>query len=180
MSKAKKLPLLDARVRIDKLPASGRRLKVFATLEQLAEITKIAGVAEVSRLNAALHLTPLKGGVQVTGQLEAGVVQPCVVTLEPVPQKVSEPLSRIFSSAPDIHAEAGAGSEKFIDLESDDLPDFFDGIELDLSAYILEILGLAIDLYPRAPGAEMSAEQKGDDPAELSPFSALKSLKSGK
>ncbi len=169
--------LLEARVRVDKLPSGGRILKINATPEQLMEVKKIAGVSNIHRLSAVLQVNPVKGGVQVTGRLEADIVQPCVVTLDPVPQKVSEPLSRVFSSAPDIHAEAGAGSENFIDLESDDLPDHFDGIELDLSDYILEVLGLAIELYPRASGAELSTEQKGDNLGNLSPFSVLKSLK---
>ncbi len=179
MNKDTGISPLDARVRIDKLPATGRNLKVNATPQQLVEIAKIAGVSKLHRLSATLQVTPVKGGVQVIGRLEAEIVQPCVVTLDPVLQKIDEPLARIFSSAPDIHADAGAGSEKFIDLESDDLPDFFDGSELDLSAYVLEVLGLATDLYPRASGAEISAEQKGDDPADLSPFSALKALKRG-
>ena len=41
----------------------------------------------------------------------------------------------------------------------------------------MEVFALAIDLYPRAPGAALPEEGAGDDPAELSPFAALKALK---
>ena len=180
MTGATALSPLDARIRIDKLPAAGCQFRMVATPQQLTEIAKIAKVTKVLGLSAFMQVSQENGGVRVTGRLEADVVQPCVVTLDPVLQKISEPLNRFFSSAPDIHADAGAGSENFIDLENDDLPDFFDGSELDLSAYIVETLGLSIELYPRAPGAEMSAEQRGDDPDSLSAFSALKALRSEK
>jgi uncharacterized metal-binding protein YceD (DUF177 family) len=49
--------------------------------------------------------------------------------------------------------------------------------EFDLADLVIEVFALAIDLYPRKPGVELTEELKGDDPAELSPFAALKSLK---
>jgi uncharacterized metal-binding protein YceD (DUF177 family) len=64
-----------------------------------------------------------------------------------------------------------------VNLEDDDLPDYFEGNEIDLADLVLEVFALAIDLYPRKPGAELPEDMAGDDPAELSPFAALKALK---
>jgi hypothetical protein len=65
-------------------------------------------------------------------------------------------------------------TENYVDLRDDDLPDYYQGSELDLNAYLLESLGLAVDLYPRGAGATMSADMQGDNPEQLSPFAILK------
>ncbi len=178
MNKTKKTALLAALVRVDKLPASGRRLKVAPEKDQLPSIARYLKVSAVNFLSADLLVTGFKGGLRVSGTLKAEVVQPCVVTLAPLAQKIDEVAERVFLFGPDINAAAAAGSESFIDLSPDEIPDYFEGDELDLSATLFEVLALAIDLYPRAPGAKMSAELTGDNREELSPFAVLRSKKS--
>ena len=49
------------------------------------------GHLEVKRLRATLRLVPEEdGAIMVRGRIEAAVVQDCVVTLEPVPQRVAK------------------------------------------------------------------------------------------
>ncbi len=170
-------PGLQARVNLDRLPAKGRELQVVADEEQRAWLAQVSKVSAVGRFSASLRVSGIKGGVQVTGRLLAEITQPCVVSLEPVHQRIDEPLERVFlplSARKDPGEEEGV--ERFVDLNEEELVDYYEGSELDLEDFLIEELGLAIDLYPRAPGAGMTPEQRGDDPAALSPFSVLKSL----
>jgi uncharacterized metal-binding protein YceD (DUF177 family) len=179
MSQPEKFEIAGAALDINKVPANGRTLRISVSSDQLEEIAAIARVSALNTLQADLLVEAHPGGVRVTGRLRAEAVQPCVVTLEALVQTIDEPLERIFLSGRDENDEAGAGSVRFVDLEPEAMPDYFEGQELDLSNYLLEVLGLAIELYPRAPGVEMAPEQKGDDPALLSPFAALKERRGG-
>lgn len=174
--------LSDTVVNLDRLPNLGRRLKIQADAEQLHLISKAANVISVGRFAADLHIVRVKGGVQVTGRLTAESTQPCVVSLEPVHQRIDEELNRVFMPNPsntqtDSTQENAPGSESYIDLSDEDLPDYYEGALLDLGDFLLESFAMAIELYPRAPDAKMTTELKGDDPAKLSPFAVLKQMK---
>ncbi len=174
--------LSDTIVNLDRLPKLGKHLKIQADKEQLERIAKASNVSSVGRFSADFNIARIKGGVQVKGQLSAEITQPCVITLDPVHQRIDEDLERVFLPAPtDLGKDAGVenapGSEAYIDLAEEDIPDYFDGPIFDLAGYLLETFAMAIELYPHAPGAQMSKEQQGDDPAKLSPFAVLKDRK---
>lgn len=168
---------LDARIRVDKIPAAGRVVKIDADEKQREALAKRFGVSEVQSFAANVTASRFRGGIRALGHVEGSIVQPCVVTGDPVSQTISEPVDRVFLPGHDAASEATAGAEIFVNLEDDDLPDYYDGDEIDLGETVMEIFALAIDLYPRAPGAELESGVAGDDPAELSPFAALKALK---
>lgn len=172
------LPLLDAAIRLDSLPQDGRTLDVIATSEQREKIAERLGILGVQNLTAHLHATPFRGGIRVKGSLSAKLTQECVVSFEPVPETVDEPLERIFLPGTEPAFNGPAGAEIFVDLEGEDLPDHFEGAEVDFSDWILETLALALDPYPRNPGAELATDgDEDDDEAAASPFAKLKSLK---
>lgn len=172
------VPLLDAGIRFDNLPATGRMLKVKSTPPQNIAVAERLSVESVERLSAELNVKPIKGGVEVKGFVKAVVTQSCVVTFVPVSQEIEETISRIFLNG-NIEDGAGrGGSEVFIDLEGDDLPDYFDGAEVDFTEILLEHVALAIDQFPRAEGAQLPTQSEDDAPENLSPFAGLKHLKS--
>jgi uncharacterized metal-binding protein YceD (DUF177 family) len=175
--RASEAPILDASIRMENLPAAGREVVVTATDEQKAAIAEQLKISAVEKLDAKLHAKRFRGGIQVLGRLEAIIVQPCVVSFEPVTQVIDEPIDRVFLPSHDKAHAAPAGAEIFVDVAGDDEPDRFDGPEVDLSNLIIETLALAIDPYPRAPGASVDAIVKDDDDGEVSPFSRLKALK---
>lgn len=177
MSESPKEIDLDAVVKVDKIPADGRIVKIEPDDEQLEALAERLKVSRVTAFSAMVTATRFRGGIRVQGDVEGAVVQPCVVTGDPVDQTIAEPVDRIFLPGHDAASEASAGAEIFVNLEDDDLPDYFEGDEIDLTDLVLEIFALSIDLYPRKPGAELPEESAGDDPAELSPFAALKALK---
>lgn len=169
---------LDTRVRVDKIPAQGREIKIRTSEEQREALALRFRVDEVRAFSADVTVKRFRGGVRAQGRVTGTIVQPCVVTGDPVVQEINEPVDRVFLPGVDEAAQAPAGAEVFVNLEADDLPDYFEGDEIDLADLVLEVFALSIDLYPRAPGVELKPEQLGDDPSESSPFAALKALKS--
>lgn len=169
-------PLFDAIVRIDRLPAGGRDLTVSLDEPTRAALAEALKVSTIDSFKATLTVAPLRGGIRALGRLVADIVQPSVVTFEPVAQHIDEPVDRVFLPEAQAHKPT-PGSEIFIDLEDEDFPDHIDGPEVDLSALLIETLALAIDPYPRAPGESLDSlgVSVGDGP--VSPFAALEKLK---
>ena len=171
-------PVLDASIRMENLPATGREVIVAATAEQKVVLAEQLKITSVEKLDAKLNATRFRGGIRVLGQLKATIEQPCVITFEPVTQVIDEPIDRVFLPSHDKAHAAPANAEIYIDVAGDDEPDRFDGPEVDLSDLIIETLALAIDPYPRASGANVAAIKTDDaDEGEVSPFSRLKALK---
>ena len=107
----------------------------------------------------------------LTGRLTARVVQPCVVTLEPVETPIDEEVRRIFTP----HLTAPLDEE--IEMPDDEMEPL--GQFIDAGAVVIEALSLALPLYPRAPGAELPegtepAPEPGED--RKKPFAGLDAL----
>jgi hypothetical protein len=169
--------LVDASIRLDSMPVTGRDLEVTPSAEERAAIATQIEVTSVDALAVRLHAVRFRGGIRVTGRLTASVTQPSVVTLEPLTQEIAEPIDRIFLPGGEKQFAGPANAEVFVDLEGEDVPDHFEGNEADLSDLIVETLALAVDLYPREP--DVSLEDTGFKPDldATSPFAALKALK---
>jgi uncharacterized metal-binding protein YceD (DUF177 family) len=170
-------PLFDAVVRIDRLPATGREIKVSLDEPTRAALAMELKLSAIDSFEATLVVAPLRGGIRALGRLVAEIVQPSVVTFEPVGQHVDEVVDRVFLPEPHGYQKPTPGSELFVDLEDDDFPDHIDGPEVDLSALLIETLALAIDPYPRH--AEESLDSLGVDLGNepSGPFAGLEKLK---
>ncbi|GHA36498.1 metal-binding protein [Devosia pacifica] len=168
----------DAVVRLDRVPIDGRRVEFTADSEALAQLTERLKVQSVEALSATLTAKRLRGGLQVVGQVSAAITQACVVTLDPVTQRIDETVDRVFLPASQKPKEPEPGTETFVDLEGDDPPDYIEGNEVDLTELVIETVALAVDPYPRAEGVSVEDVIETDAPAEESPFAKLKQLKS--
>lgn len=169
--------ILDAVIRIDRLPANGRDLEVKADMEALAAMAAQLRVSAVENFEAKLIAARFRGGIRVQGRLSARIVQASVVSFEPVTQDIDEPVDRVFLPEPDKGYKTAPGAEVFVDLEDEDFPDFIDGPEVDLSALLLETVALAIEPYPRLPGESLETLGLKTDLEDDGPFASLKSLK---
>ncbi|RUT32547.1 DUF177 domain-containing protein [Arsenicitalea aurantiaca] len=167
----------DATLRIDRMPADGREIALSPDAEEREALAAQLKITAVPRLEAKLRATRFRGGIRVLGRLRAEIVQPCVVTLEPVTQAIDETVDRVFLPGTERSLADQADAEIFVDLEGEDVPDHFDGSTVDLSELLIETLSLAIDPYPRAPGAKIEAKGLDVDDEALSPFAGLKALK---
>jgi len=146
----------------------GRRQSLRASPEECAALAERFGIPAVEAFSAELELR-LEGNnaIRVRGRLSARVVQSCVVTLEPVAQSVEEAVDLRFLAA---------GEEPGDDPEGpDEIPT--ERNVLELGEALAEQLSLALDPYPRAPGAALPAEVRKDEeegPPRRNPFAVLK------
>ncbi|SMX22313.1 YceD family protein [Boseongicola aestuarii] len=140
-------------------------------------IAKRLGITGVKKLTFTGSLSPLgKSDWELHARLGATVVQPCVVTLDPVTTRIDEDTSRRYLAdmpeAPDA-----AEFEMPEDDTAEALPE-----TLDLAAVMEEALALALPAWPRAPGiepVEIAVTEPGQTPMtddDAKPFAALKSL----
>ena len=173
---------------VEALTKSGRDHSVALDADE-AERAAIAGFLDLEAVDS-LRLTGTlarKGRTdwRFEGKLEAQVAQRCVVTLEPAPEAISEPVARVWSpNAPAQADETAVGDAAFgVDPGQEEDPPEPLGAEIDLGAVAVEALSLALDPYPRAAGAVLDAAlaaPPGVAPltdAALKPFAGLAALR---
>jgi uncharacterized metal-binding protein YceD (DUF177 family) len=150
------------------------------------EIAHWLGIEALDSLKAVIQLSQVSADEYAyRGHFEADVVQACVITLAPVPSHLSGEISRRFKVLPRASTrrrksavEPSVAIPAIIDLAAadEDSPELLDSPALDLAAPLLEELSLALDPYPKAPGAAFEAPPEPPEPAD-NPFAALEALK---
>lgn len=169
---------------LDRLPRAGFEAEIAASETECAALAERLGIGAVHALAGRLEVTRPGGGpeLRVAGTLRAEVTQTCVVTLEPVRQSVSERFVQRFTLAPADDVGGAAGEEVFADPEAEEAPEPLSGPALDLGEVLAEQLALALDPYPRQPGAVFQPPDATDAveadaaPAVQSPFAGLDAL----
>lgn len=143
-------PEFSRRILAHEVPARGRHFEIEASADERVALAGRFGILAVRDLRAHGRLVLASGGViLLEAALAAEVEQACVVTLVPVPQRIEEHFSMTFSAAAE-HAEEG-DVDLFLDQE--DPPDLLVDGAVDLGEAVAEHLALALDPFPRAPGA---------------------------
>ena len=139
-----------------------------------AEIAKTLGVVALPVFTATLDVSPWLDGVEIRGAWKADVVQTCGVSLEDFGTPVAGAF-RVHAVPADSPNAVSEDSEVEVDLDADDPPDVLETDTIDLGAYVVEHLGLELDPFPRKPGAVF---EPPEEPTVISPFAALRDLKS--
>ena len=181
------------------------RKMLAARLGLLALDTLEADVV-ATRLEIEGDIRQAPSGVRLRVKFEADVVQSCVVSLEPVAAHIAQGFEVDYLPAgatrpeikPEFDAEGwskedGDGEahqlsgddlsegEVIVDVDEVDPPEILQGGEIDVGEVIAEYLSLSLDPYPRAPEAEIAADQTGylqnEEVAADNPFAVLKKLK---
>jgi hypothetical protein len=154
---------------------------VEATADERSALARRLGLPEIKEFQANFEVVRNPAGrVNVVGELRARLTRVCVVTLDPFETEVREPVSIEFAPEADAAAAAAriahepAPGESLSDQA--DPPDPIIGGRIDLGSAAAEFLALALDPYPRKPGASFSPPA-GGDAADESPFAALARLK---
>lgn len=182
--------MTDAEPEFSRLVARGEIVRGEVTRDIEAEPAERAALAErfglvaLDRLEATLRLRPKRGGqlLSLEGRLKAAVIQRCVVTLEDLPAAVEDEVSRLYTLASG-ETDPAPGVEIEVDAEGEDPPEPIGPRGIDLGEVVAEQLGLALDPYPRAPGAALELAQEGgaaardDEETKQGPFAALAALK---
>lgn len=162
-------------------------MEIEATAEERAALATRLGLLALDRMAAVLTLRRKAGSqiVRVNGRLTAEVVQACVVTLEPVPAQIDEPLRFSYSLAANRRQGQDEVAELVVvDPEGDDPPEPVGAAGIELGEAVVQQLAVALEPYPRAPGAALEqqdwgADEDDDDDAEAGPFEVLKTLRPG-
>jgi len=137
----------------------------------------VAGLREIMSANASLDMV-LKGNgrVHVTGHVRARIGQTCVVTLDPIENEIDEPIDLMFAppeQIPNLSDLVDDAAES--DAVIPDPPEPIINGVIDLGRLATDALFLAVDPYPRGPGAAFEPVVETVDPADH-PFAALKAL----
>ena len=144
-------PELHRPVRIARIGPDGFALRIEASPAECAALAERMLIPTVHALTCTFHLRREGDSViAAQGHLHARVVQTCVVRFVPAGEESDDP-----------------------DPEADDeLP--YEGDVLDLGEAAAEQLGLALDPYPKMPGA---VPPEADPEADPHPFAPLASLR---
>lgn len=154
----------------DLQPDAEVRAKIAAQLNVLG-VKKLRFTGEISPSGAR--------GWALTGQLGATVVQPCVVTLDPVTTRIDEPVERRYLPAEYFDdVEPGSESEMPEDTSAEPL-----GTIISAQDVMVESLLLALPLYPRSENAELGEAVFTEDGVaplkdeDTKPFAGLAALR---
>ena len=159
-------PEMSRPVPVDRVGA-GLAVTVEATPAECALIARRLMVPSVEAVLCRWSLRPAPGGaVEADGSLQARLHQDCVVSLEPFAVKLVEEFAVRF-----IPSEAESA-----DAEDPDEPDelLIEHDVLELGEATVEQFALALDPYPRKPGATLPEDAPGAPP---NPFDALAKLR---
>lgn len=169
-------PEFSRPVLVDTIPTRGMDMEIEADAAECAALAERFAINKVTQLRAKAHLRALAGGslFKVEGRLQAVVEQTCVVTLEPVEQVIDESFMIIFGAEQESDTV-----ELDLSMDDEDPPEpLLDGA-VDLGEVVAEHLALALDPFPRKPGAQLP-EVKEEAPIKeekVSPFAALSAFK---
>jgi len=145
---------------------AGARFLVEAKPDECRKLAQRMDIQAVLSLTCRFDLRRGQNDtVDAAGLLRARIRQLCVVTLEPFDSDLVEDFTIRF-------VPEGAESEE-LDLESEDEVTYRAGI-LDLGEAASEQLALALDPFPRKPGAELPGNY---DLPETGAFAALSKLR---
>ncbi len=143
-------------VSLNDLGKDETRLDYLATIEECAALARRFGLIAIAGLHASGGVKRLGGGqVRLRITFEAEVSQTCVVTLDPVVDRIKEALDILFeperheSAALDIAFDPAADREPLM------------GDSLDVGEIVAEELALSLDPYPRKSGIALEIGPSG-------------------
>lgn len=168
-------------LRLAEVPADGLSLQLDATASERTAVARRLGLLSLDLLQGALSIRPLaRGGLELTGSMQAKLEQSCVATLEALPVEVSRPLNLRFLDEDAFRQHESTQEDP---LDGPDVEPMPSGETLDLGELLVEELSLALDPYPRQTDAGFTDLSLGPDGSadgasgkSGSPFAVLEGL----
>jgi uncharacterized metal-binding protein YceD (DUF177 family) len=157
--------------RIDTIGERDRDVAIAATEAERAALAARFGLIAIDTLEGEFTIRREATGIAARGRVRAAVTQACSVTGDPILARIDEPVALLFVTA------LGEGEE--VELDAGDLDTLeYDGGAVDLGEAAAETMALALDPFPRSPGAEAALRAAGViSEEEAGPFGALAGLK---
>jgi len=164
-------------VPVDQLSVAGAEPDVRVIAASAAERRALAerfGLIALDELTAEMRLARRDSRVHLRVNFTAAVIQSCVVTLEPVSERIAHTFEREYLLRA---ASPGASVQEVqVTLGDDDEAELLHGNDIDLGEAVAEELALALNPYPRTPGLAFVGYEEGQAQRK-SPFRVLESLK---
>lgn len=163
--------------------ALGRARRAFqleTNEEQRARVAERLGMLSIEQFSGGLQVTATKAVIKISGDFSADLTRECVASLEPMNERVEEAFqiellrSALSSVSDSFSPQSAQGDENSWD-GADVAPETHEGDTLDLGELLVQQLSLAMDPFPRKPGAISLAERYAP-PENVSPFAALQGL----
>ena len=175
---------------VEELSKKPEQLTISPNEDERKRLENRLGLVKIEKLEANLNITQSSGSmtVHIKGQIEADLIQSCVVTLENVHSSVSEEFEAWYAD-PDAavslakvkhEKESKAGQGEVRMLEEEDDPEYIVDGKIDLGELVTQYLSLAINPYPHAEGvepADYADKMSSEDDGITNPFAALKGWK---
>jgi len=156
-------PELHRPVALDRIGPRGLTVEVEARPEELPAIAARLRILALASLHCAFKLRRVGAStVEAEGVLRAQVTETCVVSLDPFSHDVQEAFT--------VHFVPPGAEDDNPDPEAVDQISYAGGAA-DLGEAAAEQLALALDPFPRKPGATLPDEATEETP---SPFAALR------
>lgn len=159
------------KIEVARLPAAGGSYDIAASAEERAALAKRFALLTLDRLEARVQVTHVAGGFyRLSAHLDADLAQACVVTLEPVPSKISDDFTLLYGALDD---------EKDVVLDSGgETVEALDAGIIDIGEAVAQQLSLDLDPFPQAVGAAAGNNAiSADEPRRESPFAVLAKLR---
>ncbi len=156
-------PEFSRRVELARLGVHEAIYPISAEAGEREALARRFDLLSLDRLEAEIRLQRLGGGmVRVSGRLTAHAVQACVVSLDPVASAIEQDFTLRYGPTQ-------PGKSVMIDLETE-LVEPFEGDAIDIGEAVAQQVALALDPYPRAPGANLEWSEDGTDTSQKSPI----------
>ncbi len=140
--------------RVDTIGEGERAVAIAADERERAALARRFGLIAVARLEARFGVRREGAAVLATGRVEAAVTQRCSVSGEPIEARVDEPVRLRFV--------ADAVADEEVELSEDDLDTLpIEAGAIDLGEAAAETMALALDPFPRLPGAAEALRAAG-------------------
>lgn len=159
---------LETLIDVETLPVKGPYRGVLVVTEaELAALADRFGFIEIRNLEISVEIVRVGPDAwDVKGRLQAKLLQPCIVTGDPVPETVDFALEERYVRATNEDDEVVVGLE--------DSEPLVDGC-IELGEMVAQSLALAVNTWPRTVDAP--DEFKAGDVEVPHPFASLGSLK---
>jgi hypothetical protein len=159
------------------IPEDGLNVERAATENERGEISRTLDLVACPSFFARYAIKPRSNGnFRLEGSLEATVEQTCVVTLEPLTNKIAQTFAVDFWPESELPEPSGG----LVDVHDEpDMEPIVAG-RIEAGRIIFECLASSIDLFPRKPGATFEAPPDGaQDTGGKSggPFAALAKIR---
>jgi uncharacterized metal-binding protein YceD (DUF177 family) len=157
-------------------PQAGVEDRLEASTAECAALAERFGIEALKHFSARFTRKPYPGGgLLISGWIKAEPVQLCIVSLEPVTERLDKPFTLVVLPPDGALSEDPDGPDE---IQADVTGHF------DLGEALAEELSLSLNAYPRKAGAYLPlAPEEAVEDAEApprNPFAKLATLRGGK